>query len=276
VTDPRLAEIEFLTILQRTEQFHVRSQDELEKRLRISQQELKQMLFELIADGCVDGDKIRIRPGESFPPPPGLSHRDLHFESTRQTMVYLLAGQEFIVRMNHRGRLRLWRLRDELLAQRRRDRFGMLWDASHLEPDLHLGFLFTDPGAPVSLMFGDVDHFKQVNDTLGHEQGDEVLKIVFGAVLKVCAGLGEAYRRYAGDEFVVVLPGIAIEGAERLAESLRQTVEEQCQGVHVPKTPTVSIGVVSFIDRPTPARAIAAADAAMYAAKQIKNSVRRG
>jgi diguanylate cyclase (GGDEF)-like protein/putative nucleotidyltransferase with HDIG domain len=77
-------------------------------------------------------------------------------------------------------------------------------------------------GAPVSLIVVDVDQFKAVNDTFGHLAGDEALRTVAGCIREHLRP-GQYVGRYAGDEFVVLLPGMDAEGARACAEDIRST-----------------------------------------------------
>jgi diguanylate cyclase (GGDEF)-like protein/putative nucleotidyltransferase with HDIG domain len=77
-------------------------------------------------------------------------------------------------------------------------------------------------GAPVSLLVIDVDQFKSVNDTFGHLAGDDGLRLVAGVVRDLLRP-GQYVGRYAGDEFVVLLPGLDASGAGVLAETIRRT-----------------------------------------------------
>jgi diguanylate cyclase (GGDEF)-like protein/putative nucleotidyltransferase with HDIG domain len=79
------------------------------------------------------------------------------------------------------------------------------------------------PFATVSLIVIDVDEFKQVNDTHGHLQGDAVLRVVAGTLRELAAVTG-VVARYAGDEFVILLPHTGIDEAAELAERIRTTV----------------------------------------------------
>jgi diguanylate cyclase (GGDEF)-like protein/putative nucleotidyltransferase with HDIG domain len=101
-------------------------------------------------------------------------------------------------------------------------------------------------GAPVALLVMDVDHFKNVNDTFGHLAGDDALRLVAG-IIREQLRPGQYVGRYAGDEFVVLLPGLDAAAAQTLADQLRRTVlatriplREQ-SGQHM--AVTLSIGV---------------------------------
>jgi diguanylate cyclase (GGDEF)-like protein len=131
---------------------------------------------------------------------------------------------------------------------------------------------------PLGLLMLDLDDFKLVNDTYGHQQGDEVLALVAGVLRDLSREL-DTPARYGGEEMAVVLPQTDVEGGEMLAERIREAVE----GLRVPRVGggvlgvTVSIGVASVpytaMDRGS---LIAAADAALYRAKRGgKNRVER-
>ena len=79
---------------------------------------------------------------------------------------------------------------------------------------------------PLSLIMMDVDHFKQINDTYGHHMGDQALVWV-GSLLKEIAGEENLAIRYAGDEFMILMPQKEKKAALQLGESLLQKVREQ-------------------------------------------------
>jgi diguanylate cyclase (GGDEF)-like protein len=103
----------------------------------------------------------------------------------------------------------------------------------------------------------DLDHFKAINDTLGHREGDNVLRL-FGRTLAATSRATDQVGRYGGEEFVVILHG---NGAERFIARLR--IEWMRTRPH---PVTFSAGVASA--RPDPGQALHAADCALYRAKQ--------
>jgi diguanylate cyclase (GGDEF)-like protein len=127
-------------------------------------------------------------------------------------------------------------------------------------------------GHHLSLLMLDIDDFKQVNDTHGHLQGDEVLRMI-GRVLRSEARSVDEPARYGGEEFALALPETAVEGAVELAERIRQRIESEevarLNGSGSLKV-TASLGAASI-----PASAenvqdlIAAADRALYEAKRV-------
>jgi diguanylate cyclase (GGDEF)-like protein len=119
-------------------------------------------------------------------------------------------------------------------------------------------------GAPLSLLVFDIDHFKQVNDSYGHQTGDRVLREVAAALVTNTKGFDVA-ARYGGDEFVVLLPGCKLDDAQRVAQRVQREIARQVGDAPV----TVSAGVATMPDNAHDSeRLIAAADAALYEAKR--------
>lgn len=123
-------------------------------------------------------------------------------------------------------------------------------------------------GIPVSLLFIDLDHFKQVNDRHGHAIGDACLRAVTRAVSQQFQ-YGDQLGRLGGEEFVLVLSGVELRTAIRIGEDVCARIRHDCAhvegvAVHV----TASIGAAQARDGDTVASLIARADQAMYVAKR--------
>ncbi|MEO5852649.1 MAG: sensor domain-containing diguanylate cyclase [Nocardioides sp.] len=123
-------------------------------------------------------------------------------------------------------------------------------------------------GHPVSVIMGDLDHFKKVNDRYGHLAGDQVLS-VFAALLTSNARASDIICRYGGEEFLMVLPGATEEVSAFRAEQLRLAMCATPVSYGPSQiTVTVSFGVATY---PTHGRTtdelIGAADSALYSAK---------
>ncbi len=121
-------------------------------------------------------------------------------------------------------------------------------------------------GETFCLLMMDLDHFKAVNDTIGHQRGDDVLREVSGA-LQRCSRESDYLARYGGEEFVMILPQTSLPEAQTVAERIRAEVAAVDVGAPDLRV-TVSLGVASF---PESARdtdgVLGAADAALLRAK---------
>jgi diguanylate cyclase (GGDEF)-like protein len=120
-------------------------------------------------------------------------------------------------------------------------------------------------GTTLAMVTGDIDHFKQVNDTHGHQRGDDVLRDVAYLIRKTVRRFELVYRM-GGEEFLVLLPGHDLAEAGRVAERIRAAVEQgRPGGVDV----TMSLGAVEFGDDGSDLRSLLArADEALYTAKR--------
>ncbi|MFT5208114.1 MAG: diguanylate cyclase (GGDEF)-like protein [Candidatus Omnitrophota bacterium] len=129
---------------------------------------------------------------------------------------------------------------------------------------------------PLSLIMSDIDHFKNFNDTYGHQQGDIVL-IETAKLFGECIREVDIAARYGGEEFAIILPETDIEEAEKVAEKIRKTIEEHdyTSKKGVLKV-TASLGVSTFPQHgKTKEQIIEAADKAMYVAKEAgRNNVK--
>jgi two-component system, cell cycle response regulator len=123
---------------------------------------------------------------------------------------------------------------------------------------------------PFAVLFADVDHFKRVNDTFGHQMGDLALKHVAETLAKGRRA-GDECGRYGGEEFILVVGNVTIHEAERVAERHRRAVAGLRLATHGgPERLTISIGVAVFDPHcpdPSVASILGRADAALYRAK---------
>lgn len=146
-----------------------------------------------------------------------------------------------------------------------------VYNRGHLEAVLTAEFAFAQRHkTPLSVIFADLDHFTDVNNTYGHQAGDAVLQDVAQAI-RQAVRTEDLVARYGGEEFVLVARGIDLNGAIAMAERIRRKVE----GVTVPLDDTLlsvtaSFGVACF-EAATPydtrEQLVAAADRAVYRAK---------
>lgn len=130
-----------------------------------------------------------------------------------------------------------------------------------------------DGSALAALMF-DIDHFKGINDSYGHQVGDNVITQV-AELARRQARTGDIVGRIGGEEFVWLLPGFDPVAARALAERLRAAVERGIEGSCLPAV-TISIGMACFAPGDCGDQLLARADAALYRAKRSgRNKVRR-
>ena len=155
--------------------------------------------------------------------------------------------------------------RDALTGLLNRGRFDEVLESEFM--------MATESGWPLTIGFIDLDHFKTVNDTYGHQVGDAVLTRV-AAILSSHLRERDFIMRYGGEEFVALLPGTGIEQAKGVFERLRKAVADE---VHTGESgarfhTTVSIGLATHMDgRRRAASAVdlvRSADRALYEAKR--------
>ncbi len=143
--------------------------------------------------------------------------------------------------------------------------FNVAYFYRSLEEEIERGMRY---GSPFALLFMDADNFKDINDRLGHLQGDRVLKAVGDAIASSLRGADMA-ARYGGDEFTAILPETQVEGAMRVAERVRKKVETLGDSLGVSPL-SLSIGVAVFpLDGITAEELVRRADWAMYQAKKM-------
>lgn len=102
---------------------------------------------------------------------------------------------------------------------------------------------------PFSLLVVDLDHFKRVNDTMGHNAGDEVIRICVERMQDSVRGI-DVLARWGGEEFVALLPRASVDAAELVGERIRRNIEEpiklRIRGEDKVLRITVSLGVTSY------------------------------
>ena len=155
---------------------------------------------------------------------------------------------------------------------------GTLKDAAERDPltgllnrrgfDARLEQIEKDGALRGSVIIGDIDHFKQVNDRFGHDAGDRVIQ-VFGDTLRQSLPANAIFSRFGGEEFVIFLPGKGLAEAGVLAQALRARFSGyDWRRVDVEQQITASFGVASISDGEYSAKAATGrADRALYEAK---------
>jgi diguanylate cyclase (GGDEF)-like protein len=121
-------------------------------------------------------------------------------------------------------------------------------------------------GDPLSVLVGDLDHFKALNDRFGHAAGDDALASVGATMREACRSI-DTVARIGGEEFALLLPDTGARGAFEAAERFRAAVSGTADPAGRPLT--ISFGTITCADpRATAERLLAAADAALYQAKE--------
>jgi diguanylate cyclase (GGDEF)-like protein len=121
-----------------------------------------------------------------------------------------------------------------------------------------------DQRRPLSVLMIDVDHFKRYNDSHGHLEGDVLLRAIAQRLQAEHDPKRELLSRYGGEEFALLLPGVHLDEAQRRAEQVRASMQDNAGGA------TVSIGVAGFVPnvQSESASLLRRADAALYRAKR--------
>jgi diguanylate cyclase (GGDEF)-like protein len=162
------------------------------------------------------------------------------------------------------------RLRHKLESQSIRDGMTGLFNRSFMEVALDRELQRASRhGKPVAVMMVDVDYFKQLNDSFGHEAGDVVLREV-AECLRTGVRVEDIVCRYGGEEFVIILPELGVRSAMERAETLRRRVGELGVRLHgrALREVTISIGVAIYPEHADSGEELLRhTDRALYAAK---------
>jgi diguanylate cyclase (GGDEF)-like protein len=160
-------------------------------------------------------------------------------------------------------RIAMLRAFEKSETQAHTDPLTGLWNRRSLENRVRD---LTRDGTPYALAYGDLDHFKILNDTHGHEAGDQALRL-FARVLGESMRPGDVTARYGGEEFVIILPNCALDTAVKVLERVREQLALTLTTGRVPPF-TVSFGLASSIDADTFDEVVSVADHALLTAKQ--------
>lgn len=147
------------------------------------------------------------------------------------------------------------------------DELTRIHNRRYFTAELHRLFeVSRQSGRPLSLVVIDVDDFKWYNDTYGHLVGDRILQDL-ARLLEDNSRAGDVVARFAGDEFVILLPNADLAGAREVADRLRQKVERASLARGRARGLTISLGVASSGREDTPQGLFEHADQALYEAK---------
>jgi diguanylate cyclase (GGDEF)-like protein len=161
------------------------------------------------------------------------------------------------------------KLRETLHDQSMRDHLTKLFNRRYMEEslvkELHRA---ARNNTQVGIMMLDIDHFKRLNDTFGHEMGDLVMKKL-GVILQQYIREEDIACRYGGEEFILILPGTNLETTRERAETIRSAVNNTVvEYEHYSTSFTVSIGIAISPEHGSNSETILrAVDAALYQAK---------
>lgn len=175
---------------------------------------------------------------------------------------------------SHRLIRKVTRQNQELDALRRIDALTGLYGRGHWEEQAAAALRACHAhGAPACMLMLDIDHFKHINDTHGHDVGDQVIRAL-AQVVRSNVRATDCAGRYGGDEFTVLLPGMQLEDALQIAQRIRAQVE----GLQLRDMPalrfTCSVGVACAEHGHSDLRAwMTAADSALY---EVKKTGRNG
>ena len=160
--------------------------------------------------------------------------------------------------------------RDDLKVLTLRDPLTNMFNRRYMEESLEREIQRASrSGQPLGIIMIDIDHFKQINDTHGHEAGDLVLQALAGFFHDNIRG-GDIACRYGGEEFLLIFPDAPLKPTKKRADNLRRgaaKIQIDIPGEKL-RPPTLSFGVAVFPDDGETAQAVVrAADAALYRAK---------
>jgi diguanylate cyclase (GGDEF)-like protein len=161
---------------------------------------------------------------------------------------------------------------EQLRANQCRDHLTGVFNRSWLDPALATVFQQAAPHRePVGLLFVDLDHFKALNDSAGHQVGDALLQKV-AVILRQSVRLTDSVARFGGDEFVVILKDVNLDMLTMVSDQIRSHLRASLSSAESAQSITCSIGAVcvppSGDGSVPPAALMEAADKAMYEAKR--------
>ncbi|EOT1170307.1 diguanylate cyclase [Cronobacter dublinensis] len=166
------------------------------------------------------------------------------------------------------------KLRDELIEKAMYDPLTGMRNRYHLEEALHACISQAEAsGSPVSCLMIDIDYFKTLNDQYGHDAGDAALKEIARAMRATLSDTAQAFR-YGGEEFLVLLPGMAEAQAHALATRMMHQVSGlslRYNGQEIGPV-SVSIGLATWPDHARRENLVKNADIALYLAKEMGRS----
>ncbi len=170
---------------------------------------------------------------------------------------------------NNKSKFKTERRRKELVRLTEIDPLTGLYNRRYFERQLRRKNYSRDRRLTTSLIFADIDHFKFINDTYGHNAGDEALRKV-GQIIRNSLEPGEAALRWGGEEFLIIKTSCKIRDCWTWADEIKEKIErKQLQYKDIKFSVTVSIGIGEFKTSSINYDAVDEVDAAMFLAKNL-------
>jgi diguanylate cyclase (GGDEF)-like protein len=216
-------------------------------------------------------EQIRLLETVAIPAAIAIQNSQLYTQA-QDEIVRRRHAQESLSQVNERLQAHLVQieaLQAELREQAIRDPLTNLFNRRYLRETLERELARVDRrGDPLSLVMIDIDRFKNLNDTHGHKAGDLVLQAL-AAMLQSHSRQEDIVCRYGGEEFLVVMPGMSMQAAERRAEGWRTAFEDLVvEYGDLRLCSTISLGVAAFPDHGSDGEMLVdIVDRALYAAK---------
>lgn len=204
---------------------------------------------------------------------PGESNIERRLNQERVTALSkVLGGRDVTLYITHSGRVRMAELGQMLRSGRIRDRYDILWDGRHFDTDLRIAQVEASETNPVVIAYLDLNGMKSVNDILGHDAGNVVVRAYFQDVSSALGDRGDGYR-LGGDEVGLIIRGCRLEDAMKTIKQICLLVEGERLSLPAgTKIPPVSVAagiVVSTTPSSTTEQLRNAAEISMYKAKKF-------
>lgn len=244
----------------------------LQDKLKISEEEIYEFT-DLIAEKTVEILKtFELDPGNMKPYSRILEEANEELGRMNLSYEQLVMELKQAKEMAESSAVEAWEAREKLKELVIKDGLTNLYNHRFFQDFLDKELLRVERYKRIlSLIFIDIDHFKNVNDTYGHPQGDVVLRTI-AEIFETTVRKPDIAARYGGEEFAVVLPETDINGAVVLAERLRKLVEEREIEVENGSIKvTISLGVTTYNSmngKKTKEELVQSADKALYSSKQ--------
>lgn len=201
-----------------------------------------------------------------------LSYLNLLFERQISQLEFIVAlifggGAGFVLLVSHMSKLTINSLQQALEEKQHQANHDPLTGLPNRQNFYHQMDRFITSQSPFFCLMLDLDDFKMINDTFGHHCGDEILKVIASRMLN-CATEQVFTARLGGDEFVILVPGVEVESARLLAQSIQSALQQDIAVESHALSIGVSIGIARFPDDSTDKKnRLKLADIAMYQAK---------